>query len=122
VEPYAAGACSASDFIWKNAIAINSAATHIRMKPVPKAIVRNAPMSSNRPPVENNPTLAFVERVFSDRLAKKPATMAKTHRITSTKNTAPITDATSLPVMFAVCGVLPEIDAAKFDQLPFQDG
>ena len=96
--------CSGCGFIWKKAIAINNAAIHIRMKPM-KIIVRNAPMSSSKPPVENNPTLVFVERVFSDRLAKKAATIAKTQRITRTKNTAPIMDVTSPWVMFDVCAV-----------------
>ena len=86
-----------------------------------KIIVRNAPMISNRAAVENRPTLAFAESVLSDRLAKKAATIAKTHRTTSTKNTAPSMDVTSLVVMFEVFGVRPRNDEIV-DQLPFQVG
>ena len=59
-------------------------------------------MNSSRAAVENKPTLVFAERVFSDRLAKKAATIAKIQRTTSTKNSAPNTDVTSPMVMFEV--------------------
>ena len=59
-------------------------------------------MSSSREPVENKPTLDFDERVLSDRLAKKAATMAKTHRINMTKNIAPNADVTSPMGIFEV--------------------
>ena len=90
------------------------------MTPI-KIIVRNAPMSSSKDPVENKPTLAFDERVLSDRLAKKAATIAKTHRITSAKNIAPNADVTSLIGIFEVTGVIPLNDEIV-DQLPFQVG
>ncbi len=97
--------CSGCGFIWKKAIAINSTATHIRMAPT-KIIIKNAPINSSKAPVENKPTLAFDDKVLSDRLAKKAATIAKTQRTTSTKNTAPNIDATALAVMFEVFGVM----------------
>jgi hypothetical protein len=86
-----------------------------------KIIVRTAPMISNRDAVENRLTFAFDERVLSDRLAKKAATIAKTHRITNTKNIAPNADVTLLTLMFEVFGVIPRNDEIV-DQLPFQVG
>ena len=115
-----AAGCSGCGFIWKKAIAIKSTAIHIRIMPI-KIIVRNAPMSSSKDPVENKLMLAFDERVLSDRLAKKAATIAKTHRTTMTKNIAPNADVTSLIDMFVVTGVIPRSDEIV-DQLPFHDG
>jgi len=115
-----AAGCSGCGFIWKKAIAINSAAIHIRMTPI-KIIVRNAPMISNRAPVENRPTLAFAESVLSDRLAKKAATIAKIQRTTSTKNNAPNADVISPMGIFEVAGVIPRNDESV-DQLPFHVG
>ena len=115
-----AAGCSGCGFIWKKAIAIKSTATHISMKPM-MIIVRNAPISSIIDAVENKPTLAFDERFLSDRLAKKAATIAKTHRTTMTRNTAPIADVTSLMGTFVVTAGIPLNDEIV-DQLPFHDG
>ena len=90
------------------------------MAPI-KTIVKNAPMISSKDAVENRPTLVFVERVLSDLRIKKAATIEKTHRITSTKNTAPNADVTLLTLMFEVFGVMPLKDEIV-DQLPFHDG
>ena len=69
VDIAATGCCSGCVFIWKKAIAINSAAIHMRMKPM-AIIARNAPMSSRIAPVENRPTPVFAERALNDRLAR----------------------------------------------------
>jgi len=78
-------------------------------------------MNNSRAAVENKPTLAFAERAFSDRLAKKAAIMVKIQSTTNTKNSALIIGMASLAVMFEVLGVKPESDEIV-DQLPFQDG
>ena len=79
---------------------------------------RNAPMSNSRAAVENKPTLAFAERTFSDRLAKKAVIILKIHKTTSTKRNDTSKGAASLAVMFEVLGVNPE----SVDQSPFQPG
>ena len=61
-------------------------------------------MSSSRAAVENKPTLAFAERVFSDRLAKKAAIIAKIHRITNTESIDPSMGKTSFVVIFEMVG------------------
>jgi hypothetical protein len=81
-------------------------------------IARNAPMSNSRAAVENKPTLAFAERTFSDRLAKKAAIILKIHRTASAKRNASSIGAASLAVMFEVFGVNPE----SVVQSPFQVG
>jgi hypothetical protein len=86
-----------------------------------KIIVRNAPMIRSRDAVENKPTIAFDERVLSDRLAKKAATIPKAQTMTSTKNIAPNADVTSPVDIFEVTGVMPRNDEIV-DQLPFHDG
>jgi hypothetical protein len=83
-----------------------------------RTIDRNAPMSSSKAAVENKPTLAFAERVFSDRLTKKAAIIAKIHRITNTESIDPSMGKTSLVVIFEMVGVNP----GSVDQLPFQPG
>jgi hypothetical protein len=87
------------------------------MKPM-KAIARNPPMSSSRAAVENKPTLAFAERAFSDRLAKKAAIILKIQKTTSTKKNDSSMGAASLRLMFEVFGVNPE----SVDKSPFQLG
>ncbi len=60
--------CSLS---WKKAIAINSVAIHIRIKPM-KSIDRIAPINNRIPAVPNKPTFAFTETFFSERQMKNP--------------------------------------------------
>ena len=109
--------CSGCGFIWKKAIAINSTAINIRMKPM-KTIVRNPPMRSSRAAVENKPTLAFADSTFSDRLAKKAVIMLKIHRTASAKKNASKRGAELLVVMFEVSGVNP----VSVDKSPFHVG
>ena len=116
----AAAGCSGSGFIWKNAIAINSTAIHINSMPI-ITIVRTAPMISSRAAVENKPTCDLVERLFSERRAKKAQIMMKIHRIRNTAIIPSMKGKTSLGPMFVVFGVMPDSEEIV-DQLPFQDG
>jgi hypothetical protein len=98
--------CSVCGFIWKNAIASNSIATHIRMTPM-KIIVRNAPMSRIREAVENNLTVDFVERDFSDFLAKNAQIMMKIQKTTNATIAPVIREKTVLLDIADVSGVFP---------------
>ena len=62
-------------FIWKKAIASNSAEIQIRINPMPKRTINAAPMNISNPAVENKPTPDFAESVPSERLIKNAAIM-----------------------------------------------
>ena len=110
--------CDSRGLMVKKAIASNNAEIHIRINPMPKAMINTAPMSNSNPEVENKPTPVFAESDTTERLMKKAAMIENTQRITKTARSPARKGKMAVGFILDVSGVKPE----SADQSPFQVG